>query len=668
MAELYNGEDRTGRVAADVDWAELRSGRTAFALLHRPHASEPDRVEVIAGAAGPVWRLADLPLAPDQADRAGPAGHELVAAVPYRQLAERGFVCQDDGEPVLVVRAEQQASVPVSQLLASLPEAPIRLGDLAFDVDDAAYADVVARVLREEIGRGAGSNFVIKRDLTARLADEPLTAALAIFRRLLLGETGAYWTYLVHTGERTLVGASPERHVSVSGDAVTMNPISGTYRYPPSGPSLEGVLQFLADRKEADELYMVVDEELKMMAAACDEGGRMRGPYLREMAKLAHTEYLLDGRTSLDVREVLRRTLLAPTVTGSPLENACRVIARYEPAPRGYYSGVVALLGRDAAGRRTLDSAITIRSADLDTSGRLRIGVGATLVRASEPQQEVAETWSKAAGLMSVLDSRAESARGRSAAAPTPAAHASAAGLGDHELVRGALQRRNRTLSRYWLGESAPASADPRLRGRRALVVDAEDTFTGMLAHQLRSLGLDVTVRPHPQAAEALREPVDVLIVGPGPGNPENLADERIARLRWLVARRLGERRPLVSVCLGHQVLCAELGLTIARLEQPNQGLQRQIDLFGRAHRVGFYNTFVARCDRDRLDPPGVDGLVEIARDPDTDEVHALRGPGLASAQFHPESVLTEHGLDLAAELCRSALATATPLTTLTAR
>src|SRR5690606_26981262 len=121
-----------------------------------------------------------------------------------------------------------------------------------------------------------------------------------------------------------------------------------------------GITGFLADRKEAEELYMVLDEELKMMARVCDAGGRVRGPYLKEMARLAHTEYFIEGRGARDPREILKETMFAPTVTGSPLENACRVIARYEPEGRGYYSGVVALVGRDTAGRRTLDSAILI--------------------------------------------------------------------------------------------------------------------------------------------------------------------------------------------------------------------------------------------------------------------------------------------------------------------
>ena len=83
---------------------------------------------------------------------------------------------------------------------------------------------------------------------------------------------------------------------------------------------------------------MVVDEELKMMCDICHEGGLVLGPYLKPMSHLVHTEYLLAGRTRRDVREVLRDSMFAATVTGSPVENACRLIARYEQHGRGYYA------------------------------------------------------------------------------------------------------------------------------------------------------------------------------------------------------------------------------------------------------------------------------------------------------------------------------------------
>ena len=91
---------------------------------------------------------------------------------------------------------------------------------------------------------------------------------------------------------------------------------------------------------------MVVDEELKMMCTVGDMGGVVVGPRLKEMAHLAHTEYELRGRSSLDVREVLRETMFAATVTG--LAGAERLpgdrAVRGRRA-RGYYAGALALLG-----------------------------------------------------------------------------------------------------------------------------------------------------------------------------------------------------------------------------------------------------------------------------------------------------------------------------------
>lgn len=149
---------------------------------------------------------------------------------------------------------------------------------------------------------------------------------------------------------------------------------------------------------------MVVDEELKMMCTVGDMGGVVIGPRLKEMAHLAHTEYELRGKSSLDVREVLRETMFAATVTGSPVQNACRVIERHEVGGRGYYAGALALLGRDSGGAQTLDSPILIRTADISPDGRLRVPVGATLVRGSDPASEVAETHAKAAGVLAALE------------------------------------------------------------------------------------------------------------------------------------------------------------------------------------------------------------------------------------------------------------------------
>ncbi|MFX0321802.1 phenazine biosynthesis protein PhzE, partial [Pseudomonas aeruginosa] len=221
-----------------------------FALLYRPESNGPGLLDVIRGEALELHGLADLPL-----DEPGPGlpRHDLLALIPYRQIAERGFEALDDGTPLLALKVLEQELLPLEQALAMLPNQALELSEEGFDLDDEAYAEVVGRVIADEIGRGEGANFVIKRRFQARIDGYATASALSFFRQLLLREKGAYWTFIVHTGERTLVGASPERHISVRDGLAVMNPISGTYRYPPAGPNLAEVMEFLDNRKEADE-------------------------------------------------------------------------------------------------------------------------------------------------------------------------------------------------------------------------------------------------------------------------------------------------------------------------------------------------------------------------------------------------------------------------------
>ncbi|WP_405792428.1 anthranilate synthase family protein [Streptomyces sp. NBC_01506] len=626
----------------------------AFALLYRP-GSAPYRpgsarnapVEVLTGEIHTVDTLAELPL-PELS--ASGAGHDLLVAVPYRQITERGFVCRDDHAPLLAMRVHEQAELGRDQALAALPERNVRVSESGFDISDEGYAAIVKRVLGEEIGQGAGSNFVIRRSFVARLDDCSVGTELAVFRRLLTGELGSYWTFLFHTGAGTFIGASPERHVSMADGTVSMNPISGTYRHPSTGPDISGLLDFLNDRKEANELYMVVDEELKMMARICTSGGRVHGPFLKEMARLTHSEYILTGESDLDVRDVLRETLLAPTVTGSPLENAFRVIGRHETTGRGYYGGVLALIGRDPAGSRTLDSAIMIRTAEVATDGRLRLGVGASLVRDSDPDSEVAETRAKAAGMLQALGLGVE----RTGAGGKPGSAGAYESPSAHPLVSLALESRNATLSRFWLDAGHRRAPDPALDGRRVLVIDNEDTFTGMLGHQLRALGLRTTITRFDNPLP--RDGFDLVIVGPGPGDPRDVTDPRMSTLRTLTRELLAGTVPFLSICLSHQILATELGLEIVRRAVPNQGVQKLVNLFGQAELVGFYNTYAAYADHDVVPGTGRREPVDISRSARTGEVHALRGAGFRSVQFHLESILTQHGPRILGDLLTSLL------------
>ncbi|GAA5096609.1 phenazine biosynthesis protein PhzE [Microbacterium yannicii] len=637
---------------------EIADRGIPFALIARDDTT----VELLTGDVVDVDLLADIPLT----DAAG-TPREVLALVPFRQVRERGFECHDDGAPLRCLIVAERTALPRDEALAQLPAEPVALQDAGFDIADEEYAGIVRRVIADEIGRGEGANFVIRRDFTAGVSTDAATAALTWFRALLEHERGAYWTFAIVTPGHVAVGASPEAHVSARDGVVTMNPISGTFRHPAGGATAETLTEFLRSTKETEELFMVVDEELKMMSAVCSDGGRITGPHLKEMSRLTHTEYVLRGRSRLDPRDILRETMFAPTVTGSPMQNACTVITRHETTPRGYYSGVAALFTPRltlAAGEAThdLDAPILIRTAYLQ-DGRLRVPVGATLVRHSDPYGEVGETHGKAAGVLGAIGAVPRDAVAEAAVvvpapdgdvidedAPAPAPRR----LADDPAIAELLASRNGRLAEFWLNPQGSDGPAP-YAGRSALVVDAEDRFTTMLAHQLRHLGLDVRIAPWDEVTDAQIDDAELLVSGPGPGDPRDESSPRIRRMREVVARRRESGRPILAVCLSHQILADTFGVDLAPLDAPHQGLQKSVDVFGMPASIGFYNTFTARV------PAGTTraGEAEIAADASGD-VYALRGPGFASVQGHLESILSRDGMTTLQRLVEQALAPVT--------
>lgn len=633
-----------------LDRVLASDGSLPFALLRREGRTE---VEVLVGDVVDADLLRDIPL----------DGAPVLAVVPFRQAIERGFTVHDDGAPLRCIVVRESERVSVADAVAALPPEAVAAEPLGFDIPDEEYAGTVRRVIDDEIGQGAGANFVVVRRFEARTSAAPVPTLTSWFRALLTHEVGAYWTFAVHapvpgTEALSLAGATPERHLTLHDGVARMNPISGTYRHPATGPTRDGVLEFLRDTKENEELFMVVDEEMKMMSALCPDGGRIVGPYLKQMARLSHTEYLLEGRTTLDPREALKLTMFAPTVTGSPMENACTVITRHESRPRGYYSGFLALFepdgARDPAGpgvagpaSYSLDAPILIRTAYLHDDGRVSVPAGATLVRHSVPEHEVAETRSKASGVLASLG-----------LVPRGAGPDVAVDLNAQPGVAEALTARNHQLAEFWVRpqDAAPAATTFALTGPNVLIVDHEDQFTTMLAHQLRHLGMNTRMVRWDAVDDVLAD--DLVVFGPGPGDPRDLDDPRIASIARRIRERVVGGRPLLAVCLSHQVLAGLAGFPLRALPAPRQGVRLDADVFGTTAAIGYYNTFgaqVATTVAAAADNP----VARLALEPSVDAdgvLMALRGPGVASVQGHLESVLSADGLTVLDALTRHVL------------
>jgi len=181
----------------------------AFALIR---VRDADTVTLVGGSRTDLDSLSEIPSDGGGlgGDRASTDVWTHLVLVPYAQVRERGFEAHQDGTPLTSIAIELSAEVPIAELLPQLPDLPIDFADRGgFETSDDDYADVVRQIIDDEIGQGEGANLVIGRHFRAQVADWGHDRALTVFRRLLERERGAFWTFLIFTGDRYLIGASP---------------------------------------------------------------------------------------------------------------------------------------------------------------------------------------------------------------------------------------------------------------------------------------------------------------------------------------------------------------------------------------------------------------------------------------------------------------------------
>ncbi len=553
----------------------------AFCLIQK---QDSDDILLLTGNPHRCRTLAEIPR--KRGTTAGGRVYDTISIVPFCQIREKGCTARDDGEEILTIEVAEQRWLALADLPEPAAGKSLRMAEaIRYDTTAGEYAEIIARVIEDEIGNGEGANFVIPRNASGRIEGFSTAAAVAIFSSLAARDFGTYWKFLLVHPDRIFVGSTPERHLEVERGRVRMNPISGTFRKHDGHRSRarlkEELLAFIHDRKEINELFMVVDEEMKMMARMCGKGGAIIGPLLKEMSRLIHTEYLFSGESDKDIIELFRDSMFAATVVGSPVENACNIIARYSRQSRRYYGSALILTGRDQDGCDYLDSPITIRTAEIERDGTLRFSVGATLVKDSVPAEEVRETEAKAAALLAgILDDD-----GQPAGSPLLPRLAN-----DDDVIEGLL-RRNEDLSHFWFFRQGRRQSPP-CSGPGLTLIHNGDDFVYMLRHLLESLGMRTAVVPWDRY-EISRDMAEITLVGPGPGNPNDQGSAKICRNLAITAEILQRKKPALFVCLGHQILCRSLGMPVDKLDTPLQGSQVEIDLYGNREKVGFYNTFI---------------------------------------------------------------------------
>ncbi|HEY3011399.1 MAG TPA: aminodeoxychorismate/anthranilate synthase component II [Gemmatimonadales bacterium] len=175
------------------------------------------------------------------------------------------------------------------------------------------------------------------------------------------------------------------------------------------------------------------------------------------------------------------------------------------------------------------------------------------------------------------------------------------------------------------------------------LLIDNYDSFVYNLARYVRELGETPLVRRHDAISvdEILELAPSHIIISPGPCSPKE------AGISTEVVRRAGARIPILGVCLGHQCIGAAYGGEIVRAGLPMHGKTSRIHHSGVGLFAGVPNPFMAtRYHSLVIAPASIPPVLAVTATSEDGEIMAvqhLEHP-VSGVQFHPESVLTEHG------------------------
>jgi len=177
------------------------------------------------------------------------------------------------------------------------------------------------------------------------------------------------------------------------------------------------------------------------------------------------------------------------------------------------------------------------------------------------------------------------------------------------------------------------------------LLIDNYDSFTYNLAHLFQELGAEVVVRRNDaiDVAEAERLAPSHLVVSPGPGRPSG------AGVSVEIVRRLGPTTPTLGVCLGHQAIVEAFGGEVGQAQALLHGKSSPVHHDGHGVFAGLPDPFEAGRYHSLAAVCVPDELTVTARTEDG-EVMGVRHHELPieGVQFHPESVLTPLGPELA--------------------
>ena len=269
-------------------------------------------------------------------------------------------------------------------------------GKATSNLKDEEYKEHV-KLAKKHCQRGDVFQLVLSRRFSQGFKGDEFN----VYRALRSVNPSPYLFYFDY-GDFKIFGSSPEAQLIVKDGTAEIHPIAGTFKR--TGNDEQDALlakQLTEDKKENSEHVMLVDLARNDLSR---NGNMVQVANYREVQFFSHVIHLVSkvtGRKKKDIptMKVVADTFPAGTLSGAPKHMAIQLIDKYEKTSRGYYGGAIGFM--DFKGN--FNHAIMIRTF-LSKNHQLHYQAGAGLVAASDPEDELQETYNKLGALNKALE------------------------------------------------------------------------------------------------------------------------------------------------------------------------------------------------------------------------------------------------------------------------
>ena len=269
---------------------------------------------------------------------------------------------------------------------------------LEIDISSSKYEELVQKA-KSYIVEGDAFQIVLSRCFKKKSS----ASGFDVYRALRYSNPSPYM-FFIENEDHLIIGASPEKLVSIKNGVVESCPIAGTRpRGKTDKEDINLEKELLADNKEVAEHMMLVDLARNDLGVVCVPGS-VKVKELKKIQRFSHVMHItstVEGilRDDMDALDTVKAVFPAGTLSGAPKIRAMEIIDELELTRRGLYGGAICIT--DSSGN--MDSCIAIRMAVFkDSTAIIRAGAG--IVFDSDPQKEAEETKHKANAILNAIE------------------------------------------------------------------------------------------------------------------------------------------------------------------------------------------------------------------------------------------------------------------------